>query len=126
MLHNPVRQLLSTVHRQSGILVVVHLVSCVAKSSQTQLPSSRSDGQPIETSHLGFRQTLAMLTAAPAERFGVSDHEGRIAPGMDADLAILSADPATGDPLTFTQVKYTIRAGRISFHSRNTVIEPPY
>ncbi len=45
---------------------------------------------------LGFRQTLTMLTTAPAERFGVSDHEGRIAPGMDADLTILSADLATG------------------------------
>jgi imidazolonepropionase-like amidohydrolase len=67
---------------------------------------------------LGFRQTLTMLTSAPAERFGVSDHEGRIAPGMNADLTILSADPATGDPLAFTQVKYTIRAGRIIFHSR--------
>ena len=67
---------------------------------------------------LGFRQTLTMLTTAPAERLGVSDHEGRIAPGMDADLTILSVDPATGDPLAFTQVRYTIRAGRIIFHSR--------
>jgi predicted amidohydrolase YtcJ len=59
-----------------------------------------------------------MLTSAPAGRFGVADHEGCIAPGMEADLTILSADPATGDPLAFTQVKYTIRAGRIIFHSR--------
>jgi imidazolonepropionase-like amidohydrolase len=66
---------------------------------------------------LGFRQILTMLTTAPAERFGVADHEGRIAPGMDADLTILAADPATGDPLAFTQVKYTIRAGRIIFHA---------
>jgi imidazolonepropionase-like amidohydrolase len=66
---------------------------------------------------LGFRQILTMLTTAPAERFGVADHEGRIALGMDADLTILSEDPATGDPHAFTQVKYTIRAGRIISHA---------
>ncbi len=65
---------------------------------------------------LGFRQILTMLTTAPAERFGVADHQGRVAPGMDADLTILSVDPATGDPLAFTQVEYTIRAGHIIFH----------
>jgi len=66
---------------------------------------------------LGYRQILTMLTVAPAECFSVANYEGRIAPGMDADLTILSADPATGDPLAFTLVKYTIRAGRIIFHA---------
>jgi len=66
---------------------------------------------------LGFRQILTMLTTAPAERFNVSNHEGRIAPGMNADLTILSADPALGDPRAFTRVKYTIRAGRVIFHA---------
>jgi imidazolonepropionase-like amidohydrolase len=64
---------------------------------------------------LTWKDVLAMLTTAPAARFRVSDHEGRIAPGMDADLTILTADPASGDPLAFTRVRYTIRKGEIIF-----------
>jgi imidazolonepropionase-like amidohydrolase len=72
----------------------------------------------LSLAKLGFRQILTMLTTAPAARFGVAGHQGRIALGMDADLTILSVDPATGDPLAFTQVKYTIRAGHIIFQLR--------
>jgi imidazolonepropionase-like amidohydrolase len=75
------------------------------------------ESRQLSLAGLDFRQILTMLTTAPAGRFGVSDHEGRIAPGMAADLTILSANPATGDPLAVTQVKYTIRAGRIIFHA---------
>ncbi len=64
---------------------------------------------------LSYRDVLAMLTTAPAQRFHVSDHEGRIAPGMNGDLTILSSDPASGDPAAFTQVRYTIRKGRILY-----------
>src|SRR5450631_2206750 len=52
MLDYPSGHLLSTPHRRSGILVIVHLVSWITESSQTQLYRSRSDGQSIETSHL--------------------------------------------------------------------------
>ena len=60
-----------------------------------------------------FRDVLAMLTTAPAELFHRSQHEGKVAPGMRADITILSKDPAAGDPLAFTAVKYTIRGGKI-------------
>jgi imidazolonepropionase-like amidohydrolase len=30
---------------------------------------------------------------------------------MDADLTVLSADPATGDMTLFTHIRYTIRNG---------------
>jgi imidazolonepropionase-like amidohydrolase len=43
---------------------------------------------------MSFQQILASLTTNPAERFGYSAHSGRIAKGMDADLVVLSADPA--------------------------------
>jgi imidazolonepropionase-like amidohydrolase len=61
---------------------------------------------------LDWRQILASLTTAPAQRFGLAAHKGRIAAGMDADLVLLSADPAR-DPTAFARVRDTIRAGRV-------------
>jgi len=31
---------------------------------------------------------------------------------------VLGADPASGDPLAFTKVLYTIRNGRVIFHAK--------
>ncbi len=59
-------------------------------------------------------QILASLTTAPAARFKAGDRRGRIAPGMDADLVVLEADPAE-DARNFSKVRYTIRAGRIIY-----------
>jgi imidazolonepropionase-like amidohydrolase len=67
---------------------------------------------------LSYRDVLAMLTTSPARQFRVSKQKGRIAPGMNGDLTILSADPASGDPTTFTQVRYTVRNGRVIYSSR--------
>lgn len=64
---------------------------------------------------LSYRDVIAMLTTAPAQRFGVGDREGRIAPGMEGDLTVLSADPAQEGAAAFTQVRYTIRKGRVVF-----------
>jgi imidazolonepropionase-like amidohydrolase len=61
---------------------------------------------------LTFRDVLAMLTTAPAERFHVSSEKGRVAVGMAGDLTVLSSDPAT-DSLAFTQVRYAIRGGKV-------------
>jgi len=61
---------------------------------------------------LTFRDVLAMLTTAPAERFHVSKEKGRVAIGMAGDLTVLSSDPAT-DSLAFTQVRYAIRSGKV-------------
>lgn len=66
---------------------------------------------------LSWREILAMLTTAPAQLFGVADHKGRVAPGMDGDLTILAADPGSGDPVVFTHVRYTIRGGQVIFHA---------
>jgi len=59
-------------------------------------------------------QILTSLTTAPAERFGESDKRGRISAGMQADLVVLSADPAS-DPTNFAKVRYTVRGGRIVY-----------
>jgi imidazolonepropionase-like amidohydrolase len=65
----------------------------------------------------GFREVLAMLTTAPAELFHLSQREGKVIPGMRADLTILSEDPASGHPEAFTKVKYTIRGGNVIWRS---------
>jgi imidazolonepropionase-like amidohydrolase len=59
-------------------------------------------------------QILASLTTVPAARFKEQDRRGRIAPGMDADVVVLGSDPAQ-DVRNFTDVRYTIRKGRIIF-----------
>jgi imidazolonepropionase-like amidohydrolase len=43
---------------------------------------------------MGPMQILASLTTAPAARWNESARRGRIAPGLDADLVVLEADPA--------------------------------
>ena len=62
---------------------------------------------------LGFRDVLAMLTTAPAELFDVGDHAGKVVAGMRGDLTILGEDPVSGDPEAFTNVRYTIRSGKV-------------
>jgi imidazolonepropionase-like amidohydrolase len=64
--------------------------------------------------NLSFKDVLAMLTTAPVARLGLKD-EGRIAPGQRGDLTILSADPSSQNLSAFTQVRYTIRGGRVIF-----------
>jgi imidazolonepropionase-like amidohydrolase len=66
---------------------------------------------------LGFRDVLAMLTTAPTELFHLSQHEGRVMPGMRGDLTILSEDPASHHPEAFTSVRYTIRGGKVVWRS---------
>lgn len=61
---------------------------------------------------MDFRQILTSLTTAPVARLGELDHQGRIAPGFDADVVLLNGDPAE-DVKNFANVKYTIRAGKI-------------
>ena len=63
---------------------------------------------------MSFRQILASLTTSPAERFGFSHRAGRIAPKMDADLVIIAGDPEA-DIKALSNVKYTLRKGRIIY-----------
>jgi imidazolonepropionase-like amidohydrolase len=59
---------------------------------------------------MDFRQILASLTTAPAERFGASKELGRIGKGLTADLVVLSRDPSK-DIRQLGAVRYTIRGG---------------
>ncbi|MBW8756777.1 MAG: amidohydrolase family protein [Burkholderiales bacterium] len=64
---------------------------------------------------LGVDDILAMLTTTPAALFRVDGHAGRVARGMDGDLTVLGSDPATAGVGAFSDVRYTIRGGRILF-----------
>lgn len=63
---------------------------------------------------MNYHQILASLTTNPARRFGYSHRNGRIATGMEADLVVLSADPAH-DATAFSKVRYTIRSGKLMY-----------
>lgn len=63
---------------------------------------------------LNWNQILASLTTVPAKRFNEPEKRGRIAPGLDADLIVLTADPAT-DVQAFSKVRYTLRAGKVVY-----------
>jgi imidazolonepropionase-like amidohydrolase len=64
-----------------------------------------------------YRQILASLTTAPARRFDSSNSAGRIAPGVPADIVILSSDPAN-DVRALSDIRYTVRRGHILYRSR--------
>jgi imidazolonepropionase-like amidohydrolase len=66
---------------------------------------------------MSFQQILESLTTNPAQRFGYSNHTGRIAKGMDADLVVLRADPAQ-DATAFSKVRYTIRSGNVIYSEK--------
>lgn len=63
---------------------------------------------------MSFQQILAALTTNPARKFREADSTGRIAKGMNADLVVLSTDPAQ-DVRAFADVRYTIRNGNIIY-----------
>ena len=63
---------------------------------------------------MSFRQILASLTTAPAERFGESNQQGRIAVGLEADLVVLKDDPSQNVG-ALAAVQYTLRAGKIIY-----------
>jgi imidazolonepropionase-like amidohydrolase len=78
-----------------------------------------ADYDPTEEYRLMARalspmEILASLTTAPAARWKEEERRGRVAPGMDADLVVLDADPAA-DPANFAKVRCTIRGGRLLY-----------
>jgi imidazolonepropionase-like amidohydrolase len=66
---------------------------------------------------MSYQQILASLTTNPAQRFGYSTHNGRIAKGFDADLVVLRADPAQNTS-AYANVRYTIRAGKVIYAAK--------
>jgi imidazolonepropionase-like amidohydrolase len=65
---------------------------------------------------MSFRQILASLTTAPAERFGESKQLGRIAAGFTADLVVLKGEPSK-NIAALAAVQYTLRDGEIIYRA---------
>jgi len=76
-----------------------------------------SEEYRLMSAAIDWRSILSALTTAPAKRFGYAARKGRVAPGMDADLVLLDADPAQ-DPTAFARVRDTIRGGRVIWDSQ--------
>ncbi len=64
----------------------------------------------MQRAGLTATQILASLTTAPAARWKESEKRGRVAPGMDADLVVLEADPVP-DVRNFAKVRCAFRDG---------------
>ncbi|HEY7915211.1 MAG TPA: amidohydrolase family protein [Blastocatellia bacterium] len=73
--------------------------------------------EQMKRAGMRFRDILASLTTSPAGRFGESGKTGRIAAGMDADIVLLAGDPAN-DTKSLSDVRYTIRKGKIIYQAR--------
>ena len=63
-------------------------------------------------------QILAALTTAPAQRWNEGDRRGRLKAGLDADIVVLDADPAS-DPAAFAKVRCAFRAGKLIYRASN-------
>ena len=66
---------------------------------------------------LSAMDILASLTTAPAERWKESQKRGRVAPGLDADLVVLEADPAD-DVRNFAKVRCVFRGGELIYEKK--------
>ena len=77
-----------------------------------QIFDTHREYQLMSAAGLDWRQILSSLTTTPARRFGDPAHEGRLAPGMAADVVLLGTDPATVAD-AFADVRLTVRAGEV-------------
>jgi imidazolonepropionase-like amidohydrolase len=76
--------------------------------------STEAEFELMSRAGLNFQAILQSLTTAPAKKFGFQAKTGKIVPGMDADIVLLSADPAV-DSRNFASVAYTIAKGRVIY-----------
>jgi imidazolonepropionase-like amidohydrolase len=61
-------------------------------------------------------QILAALTTVPAARWKEGERRGQVKAGMDADLVVLEADPASG-MAAFARVRCAFRGGKLIYSS---------
>lgn len=78
--------------------------------------NTKEELQLMQQAGMDFPEILASLTTAPAKRFGYAPKTGKIEKGMDADLVLLSEDPAS-DIEAFSKVAYTFRKGTLIFRT---------
>ncbi|HSD75400.1 MAG TPA: amidohydrolase family protein, partial [Steroidobacteraceae bacterium] len=68
----------------------------------------------MQRAGLTAAQILTSLTSAPAARWKEESRRGRVAAGMDADLVVLNADPAS-DVRNFANVRCVYRQGQLIY-----------
>jgi len=66
---------------------------------------------------MNFRQVLASLTTAPAERFGESKRSGSITVGFDANLAVVERGSLSGCAGSVCGSVQTLRQGKIIYQA---------
>ncbi len=76
--------------------------------------STEGEFEMMSRAGLDFHSILQSLTTAPAKKFNLDKTTGRVVPGLDADIVLLSADPAQ-DSRNFAKVAYTIAKGKIIY-----------
>jgi len=112
-----IRAIVSKFHQMGGSLMYGTDTGFVTDYDLTE------EYRQLALSNLSFKDVLAMLTTAPVARLGLKD-EGRIAVGLPADLTVLAADPSSQNLSAFTQVRYTIRGGRVIFDRSQSAPQP--
>lgn len=80
----------------------------------TDVYDTRLELRLMSAAGLEWRQVLASLTTAPAQRFGQDNVRGRLEVGLAGDLVILASDPQ-GNAEAFADVRMTVRDGRVVF-----------
>ena len=110
-----IRDLVLSAHRDG-----VHLIFGTDTGFLTDYDVSEEYRQ-LFLAGLDIDDILAMLTTAPAALFKADRHQGRVVPGMDGDLTILSSDPNKEGVGAFSNVRYTIRSGKVLFDSARPV-----
>jgi imidazolonepropionase-like amidohydrolase len=70
--------------------------------------------QRMAEAGLSFDQILAALTVNPVRRFDDAEASGTVETGKAADLVVLGSDPSQRIE-SFSDVRYTIRAGRVIY-----------
>ena len=85
---------------------------------------TRLEFQLMAAAGMDWRQILASLTTAPAQRFGQAAVRGRVQEGFAGDLVVLGSDPqASAD--AYADVRMTVRDGRVIYDAAVTAEAGP-
>ncbi|WP_296282714.1 amidohydrolase family protein [Pseudoxanthomonas sp.] len=79
--------------------------------------------QLMAAAGLDWRQILASLTTAPAQRFGQASVRGRLQEGLAGDLVLLGSDPQARID-AFADVRMTVRGGQVIYDAAATPVVP--
>ena len=75
--------------------------------------------QLMAAAGMDWRQILASLTTAPAQRFGQAAVRGRVQEGFEGDLVVLGSNPEVSAD-AYADVRMTVRDGRVIYDAAAT------